>query len=349
MFRFLSSLILLASPLAAEPHVSDAFGILPEATLSEERAAWAGLRTGKENSITSAGETENLLIFIGPKALVAGRDEGHAVAIALDRHGNLVQNAPATFSLQNQGTVTMTVRNGIADRLFRPTPKAGTFSGGVTVSGVQSARALYRVTADLKTVAPELHPTEAIVPETFATFATKDLYDSYGNAVEDGTGTTLLFAHTDGSTSFLAAPVREQTGETLFLTRDVATGGPISLFLGPASGKTETDFLPIQEAYQADVKLRAIEGIGAMALRIGPVTTNAGHLLTDGASIAILLEAGTQQARIEGWLQDGYFQTVLRRFSDAENFDITYTTILGKNSQRVALEATEPKTIQGPE
>ena len=349
MFRFLSSLILLASPLAAEPHVSDAFGILPEAALSEERAAWAGLRTGKENSITLAGDTENALIFIGPKALVAGWDEGHAVAIALDRHGNLAQNAPATFSLQDQAPVTMTVRNGIADRLFRPAPKAGTFSGGVTVSGVQSARALYRVTADLKTVAPELQPTEAIVPETFATFATKDLYDSHGNAVEDGTGTTLLFAHTDGSTSFLAAPVREQTGEALFLTRDVATGGPVSLFLGPASGKTETGFHPIQEAFQADVTLRAIEAIGAMALRIGPVTTDAGHLLTDGASIDVLLEAGNQHVRVEGWLRDGHFQTVLRRFSDAENFDITYTTILGKNSLRVALDATALQTIQGPE
>lgn len=349
MFRILSVLSFLASPLAAEPYVTDAFGILPEADLSEERAAWAGLRDGTESSVIRPGKTNSAAIFIGPKALVAGRDEGHAVAILLDQHGNLVQNALATFSLQNQGTARTTVRNGIADKVFRPAPKAGTFAGGVTVDGVQSPRALYRVTADLKTVTPELQPTSAVVPETFATFATVGLRDGYGNAVEDGTGTTLLFAHADGSTTFLAAPVREQIGEALLLARDMASGGPVSLFVGPATGKSEAGFEPIREAFKAEVKLWAIDEIGAIGLRIGPVTTDAGHLLTDGASIDVLLSAGDGKARVEGWLRGGYFQTVLRRFSDTDDFEITYVTALGINSRRAALETTPPLTMQRPE
>ena len=89
MFRLITLFALIGSPSLAESYVSDGFGIVPAEALSDERAAWAGLRIGDKADVVPAGEPASILLFVGPKALVAGKDEGHAVALVFDAQGNL--------------------------------------------------------------------------------------------------------------------------------------------------------------------------------------------------------------------------------------------------------------------
>ena len=101
MLRHAVLMILAASPLRAQGTVSDAFGILPAAALSPERAAWAGLRSGDAPQTVAPAPADTVLLFIGPKSLVAGAEDGHAVALAVDRHGNLAA-ATSTGGVTNK-------------------------------------------------------------------------------------------------------------------------------------------------------------------------------------------------------------------------------------------------------
>ncbi len=83
-----STLAALPAPVLAQDHASDAFGIVPLSELSEVRAAWSGLRTGADTGVQPPEPAEKILFLLGPKSLVAGKEQGHAVALILDRRGN---------------------------------------------------------------------------------------------------------------------------------------------------------------------------------------------------------------------------------------------------------------------
>lgn len=349
MLRLAILLSVLAAPLTAENHVTDAFGILPAEALSKDRAAWAGLRGGETPTSTEAGEAEAMLIFVGPKALVAGRDEGHAVTLAFDAFGNLVQGAQASFSLETNSTMGAEVRNGIAGVLFRPEPAAGTFSAGVSIGPLQTPRALYLVTADLASVVPAIEPPANLGPESVSTFSSTELRDRYGNPVEDGTGTTLLLSHKDGSTTVLAAPVREARAEAAMLVRDIGAGGSLRLDLATANVSAEVGFKSLTRESPADVLVWAMDDIGAIGLRIGPVTTGAGYLLTDGSPVEVTVTSGGEAVGTRGWLRDGYFEAVLRRPSGEASVEVAFSSTLGSERRGVNVLDTAPLPIRGAE
>lgn len=349
MLRFAIFLSVLAAPLAAQDLVSDAFGILPAEALSKDRAAWAGLRTGDVPVVTNAGEADALLIFVGPKALVAGRDDGHAVALAFDAFGNLVQGARAGFALETNGLIGADVRDGIADVLFRPDPVAGTFAAGVSIGDLQSPRALYLVTADLASVVPAIEPTANLEAETISTFSSTELRDRYGNVVEDGTGTTLTLSHDDGSTTLLSAPVREARSKAMMLVRDIGAGGSLRLDLATADVSVEVGFEALTGASPTDVLVWAMDDIGAIGLRIGPVTTGAGFLLTDGSPVEVTVTWGGDSVGTLGWLRDGYFEAVLRRPSGDASVEVVFTSALGSQTRGVKVLEAAPSSIRGVE
>ena len=350
MFRFITLFALIGSPALAESYVSDGFGIVPAEALSDERAAWAGLRDGDKADVIPAGAPASILLFIGPKALVAGKDDGHAVALAFDARGNLVQDEELQFSLESNGTLSSTVADGIADALFLPAPLAGTFAGGASIGPLQSPRALYRVTTDLESVAPEFEGALSIRAEMFAKLSSNALADQYGNAVEDGVGASILLAHETGETTFLFAPVREAKAEATILGRGLATGGLAELNLATSNASGAFDYLAAEAMTSPDLQVWDVAEISALGLRFGPVTTAAGHLLTDGAPVEVTLAGdGGSIVKTQGWLQDGYFETLVQRPSFGSTLTASFTTPLGSETRDIQINETAPRDVLGAE
>lgn len=350
MFRFVTLFALIGGPALAETYANDGFGIVPTAALSDERAAWAGLQDGDGTAVVPSGAPASVLLFIGPKALVAGKDEGHAVALAFDPHGNLVQDEKVKFSLETNGTLASNVADGIADVVFTPPPYSGTFAGGASVGKMQSARALYRVTADLEGVVPDFEGALSIRAEMFASLSSSALADQYGNAVEDGVGTSVLLAHETGETSFLFAPVREARAEALVLGRGLETGGSVKLHLATAIASGVFNYQAAEAMTPPSLEVWDVAAISALGLRLGPVSTAAGHLLTDGAPVEITLtgEEGSV-VRALGWLQDGYFETLVQRPSFGNTVTVSFTTSLGSETRDVLINRMAPRGILGAE
>lgn len=347
MLRF-AICFLLPSSAYADTFVADAFGILPEGEISQARASWAGLQTGSASNIVKPQSPDAVLLFIGAKSLVAGKDEGHAVALTLDAHGNLVQDAAAMFVLETNDTQNAVIRDGLADVFFFPAPLAGTFAGGADVEGTQSARALYRVVADLESVQPTLQPSDPLKTENFETLSSEELIDQFGNPVEDGVGTTLQLTHQDGATTQLSAPVRETRAEATLLVRDMETGGRLSSVLGSSSETASVDLEPLLASGPIEVRLWQIDDLEAVAIRVGPVSTNAGHLLVDGSPVATKVVAGDETVSQSGWLLDGYFEAVLPLSGSLNSYEVTISTALGDQSSTVPLTVM-PNKIRGAE
>ena len=350
MFRLLTLFCCVASSASAETYVADAFGILPTTAVSEDRAAWAGLQNHDGPVLVEPDESDSVLVFVGPKALVAGQDRAHAVALSFDRHGNLVQNESAVFSIETGAQLSARVTDGIADVQFMPEPTAGDYASGATVGGVQSARAIYRVTADLSSVSPTPDGAPTLRAEMFTTLSSTALQDKFGNPVEDGIGTTLLLSHENGETSLLSAPVREAKAEAILLARDLEAEGTLLLNLASASGTGSFDFRPVEAQTSPRLQLWEVPEIDAIGVRLGPVMTTAGHLLTDGAAVEIILsdDAGTR-VEASGWLQDGYFEAIVHRPSEAERLMVTFDTPIGSERRAVTISMSAPAKIRGPE
>ena len=336
MIRSFCLFMAFASNVQAESYISDAFGIVPESAISGDRATWAGLRSGSSDQITPPSDPSEVFIFIGAKSLVAGKDEGHAVALALDKYGNLLREGVVEFSLETNENVTAFVRDGIADRVFQPDPKAGVFVGGVSIGNLQSARALYRVTSDLESVSPQVMAAAPFRVEAFEMITTSSLEDQYGNLVEDGMGMTLLLDHADGATTILSAPVREAKAEATLLVRDIYSGGIVKAYLGKNNGSQTTDLKPLSASAPAEVQIWQMRDINSVGVRIGPMTTDAGHFLNDGAPISITVDDGDGSLMsLSGWLLDGVFEGIVPGLSDQVSYTVTYKTALGQETRTI--------------
>ncbi len=344
MLRFALLFVLAAAPCAARDFVADAFGVVPKSALSEDRAAWSGARANAGQIGTAPPEASGtVLLFVGPKALVAGKDDGHAVALVLDRHGNLVADGtPVGFLLGAEGHTDPASRFGVGEVLFRPPPHADVFVAGATAGERQSARATYRVVSDLASAKPVLLPLpRPAVPETLVRIPTAPLFDRFGNAVEDGVGLSVILQHVDWRTSVLSAVVRSGMAEAVFLPRDVTTGGALTATLAAnASAGTPFQFAEIAPLGQVPMQIWPQQGIDAVVLRVGPVMTNAGHLLNDGTPVKVSIVdgiGGTDDR--DGWLRDGHFETSLALPPDGGPFVVTLTTALGRETRSVSIAA----------
>lgn len=324
--------VALSAPAAAQTLVADAFGLVPAAQMSGERAAWAGLRLrdGQPEAVEPA-RPDTVTIFVGPKSLVAGTDIGQAVALATDRHGNLAADGlGARFTLHRDTPLART-RYGVADVLFGPATEAGLFVAGAEISGRQSPRATYRVTADPGSLGPAaILPPGPVTPETVAALATGSLVDRFGNPAEDGTAVTLTLSSPGGAT-FIPAPVLDGQSRALLLIRDMDGGGDITATVANRTARGPAlDIVPMGYGGAVEAHIWPIPDIGALGVRVEPVTTTAGHLLNDGAAIDVIVTDRDGQSRAAtGWLRDGSFAATVALDPSGGPFTVSIATPLG--------------------
>lgn len=354
MIRLLFAFTLLAGSAAAQEVTTDAFGVLPTASL-EDRANWAGLRT------TSFGEAvtqepqavDAAIFFVGPKSIVAGIEPGHAVAIGSDIFGNMVDGAPTTLVLGTGETANVTTQDGIADLLFTPPPRSGVFLAGANVGGVQSSRADYRVTAHLATVQPAFaEGNNVLLPETFAQISTDGLRDSYGNIVDDGVGLMTILEDGNGLTTLLPTVVRDGAAQSNLLTRDLS--GDVSGSVALAGTRAEGLRFAIQDMVLTDAGAFAIwaePSINAVYLRIGPMETDAGYLVPDGTSVSVdVVARDSTRQTVAGWVLDGYVSFLLSLAPESAPFDVALQVGANAVERRVDV-APQPEnlTVRGAE
>lgn len=339
MLRLLLPLIFLPVPVLAGETLSDAFGILPAEAISAERASWAGLRNGEEAAEIAPETVDSLLVFVGPKSLVAGKDEGHAVALVLDRHGNLAADGLAVdFTIGGTRMTDAATRDGIGHVLFFPDPVAGTHAAGARAGTRQSPRALFRVTADLGSATTAFLPLPPAQTESVATLRTEDIADRFGNPVEAGAAIPLLLRHTDGTHSAATAVVIGGRAGADLLIRNMEAGGTVEATLaGRSLQETSVTLQPLTRPAATDAVLWQIPDLDALGLRIGPLMTGAGHMLTDGAPVRVTATTSSgDTATAEGWVKDGYFETTLPLSSTSESVEIAFETPLGAETRRSA-------------
>lgn len=322
----LISLLLAASvPAAAQTYSTDAFGVAPRDAGSSNRTNWA-------DTITHPVEVEDVLLFVGQKSHVAGRDVAHAVSVLVDRYGNFVADGTRATMILNGEPVPVETIKGIAEVVFDPGTVAGNFDAAVVSGNMQSARATYRVTADLADIVPSISPQDEVArPENFVAFETRELTDRFGNPAPTGVGAQLVVSHTDGSFSITSATVLDGRASGIFLLRDMADGGVLRSELG-GKFSASTDILveDITLSAPTRVGVSAVPSIEAARVRIGPVTTSAGYYLNDGANVDVeVIGASGKRVTQTGWLRDGHFETVLPIDPEDAPFVVNIETPLG--------------------
>lgn len=354
MIRFIFTFLVSAQMASAQNFTTDAFGILPSDQLGD-RENWAGLRQSPlvGEIIQDAGPTDAVILFVGPKSIVAGGEPGHATAFGLDVHGNMINGGQAVVRLGYGPDVTIDTVNGIADVLFTPPPQAGVFLAGIEIDGVQSARADYRVTADLATVLPRFADTQArVLSETFGEIETAPLTDAYGNSVDDGVGLSFVFTDETGATTFLPSVVRDNVARSVVLARDIegASAGDLALAGTSVGGFSLTvEDMVIEDA--GAFLVWAEPAIDAIRIRLGPLATTNGYLVPDGTAALIDMVAsdGSGQSA-QGWVLDGYVTLGFQLAPDVGPFDVSLNVAGTRIERRVDL-SPPPKnlTIRGAE
>ena len=331
LWFFISLLSVVASSLTAQTYSTDAFGVFPITPDKTERSNWA-------DTAQPPAEVEDILLFVGQKSHVAGRDIGHAVAVLVDRHGNLVANGTNAEVILDGTSHFENTLDGIAELVFPPGTVAGTYDAAVISGASQSARATYRVTADLTDLSPKMLPQNGQTkPENFVAYSTDHLTDRYGNSAPSGVGAQMILTHSDGSFSIASATVLNGRAQGTFLLRDLPSKGSLSTGIsGNSSVASNLQIEQISLAAQTRVILTAFPSINAINAAIGPVTTSSGYYLNDGAGIAVQITgASGKTVSQSGWLRDGRFDTVLPIDPTDQPFTVTVQTPLGEETSRI--------------
>ena len=305
--KFLLFLLTLAVPATAEPLVPDAFGLAPP---GDVRAAWAGVRG---TARVSPGEVDRVLIVVGPKSLVAGKDRVHAVAIVLDADGNAVADETRATLRIGEARVATGTRAGLADHLYQPDPDARALLFGAASGRRQSTRAMVRVTADMGSVQPALAPVPKTIPhEAFFDVATGPLADRFGNAAEDGTAVSVRLGHGRDGYSFATATVTGGTASARFLSRDIAGPFAVAASLGASAATADGAVAPRAAAGPPDATVEPLPSIGAIRVAVGPFLTTDGFALGDGAEVSVeaVTTDGSRYVQ-SGWTRDGSVSVML--------------------------------------
>lgn len=304
----------LAEPVRAETLVSDAFGLYDPATSAPERRAWAGWTDRGTAVVIAPQETDQLAIFAGPKSLVAGKDQGHVVGIALDRFGNLVADGtPAQVTVSGASTATITT-GGIADLLVQPRTKAEDLLVGVTVGQRQSPQAMLGVVADIGSVRPDLAgPMPDVTSDTAFEIRSASLSDRFGNPVPQGTGVSVLLRHSDGSYSLGQGLALQDNAVIRFIARDIPGPAEAVMTLGAQSSGPAPLVIRTQvPAGLPALKLERLPEIDALRLTLGPFRTTDGYALADGAGVTVVADlAQGSQVTDAAWVQDGEITLLL--------------------------------------
>lgn len=339
---------LLASPAGAQDYIADAFGLVPAEAAQDERARWSGLRDN--GTLVSPGQPDRVLIFAGPKSLVAGKDAGHLVAIALDTAGNLVADGtPAQITVAGRHHDVIT-QSGLASLLLTPPPVAADLLVGATVGPRQSPKAMVSVVADLGSISPTIAAGPNNIPaETPFEIISTPLADRYGNPVPEGTGATVLARHPDGSHSIGFGQSLGERITARFIARDIS--GPALLSISLAGKTSPTDMLTVVNPTPAgtpELQLELLPSISAMQLNLGPFVTTDGFSLNDGAEVTVTAITVNGAKEVQSiWIQDGLISVTLPIPSAREIAELLVHSPLGPmdlTSEFRAAAAALPET-----
>ncbi|MFM2356329.1 MAG: hypothetical protein RLZZ528_2065, partial [Pseudomonadota bacterium] len=318
--RSLLALTILIWPMcvAAEGYSTDAFGLFRGAPAGD-RAGWSGLRErpgepGRGQVEIAPGPAESVAFLLGAKSLVAGGDMAQAVAVATDSLGNLVADGTRASFVHHAGRVVTVTRGGLAAVDIAPGSRAGLFLAGVEVAGRQGPRAEYVVQADHASASPVLQPLQAdALPETFAEVASAPILDRFGNPLEDGLGLSLVIAHSGGQASLASAATIAGQARATLLLRDFPAQGNARLWIaGATSAEVPFTVRALRPLGPLEVRAEPLPEIGATHFVIGPLLTDAGFLLADGAPVGLSIRtSGGQALDFNGWVRDGKMAAVL--------------------------------------
>lgn len=345
---------LLAQPLAAEPLITDAFGLYDPATAAPERLDWSGWTEGGPDTLIAPDAPDRLTIFAGPKSVVAGKDEGHVVAIVVDRHGNLVPDGTAsTVTVSGVPTPTETT-GGIADLLVAPRTLAEDIFVGVATDQRQSPKAMLSIVADIASIRPALTgPGPDIASDSPFDVVSAPLSDRHGNPVPLGTGAQVILQHGD-SYSLGQGLAPNDSALIRFIARDISGPANATMTLGAQS----SDPMPLFVRSPAPAGIPALDledlaAIGALRLTLGPFQTTDGYALADGAQVTITAElADGAEVTDAAWVRDGEVSLLLP-FADPDAvLRLTILSPLGAmdlTSDWHAIEPTSPAaTMESP-
>ncbi|MBD3679864.1 MAG: hypothetical protein HUJ27_15875 [Rhodobacteraceae bacterium] len=340
--------------LAEGAFTTDAFGLFPTDEARDGRDAWAGLVEAvdpekAEASLIAPGEVETVLFFLGPKSLVAGKDEAHAVTVVLDALGNLVPDGTGSDFTLGPKRVEETTRSGIADHLFRPDPVARIYHAGVGAGRRQSNRATYRVVSDIASVQPVVAPSaEAMRTEQFHQFASAPLADRFGNPVEDGIALQAILSHPGGMHGLASATVLDARAETTILTRDMPPAGSVHLALGAmSSGADPLRVDPVRQSGELEATAMPLADIDAVEITVGPFLTDMGHVLNDGAPVELtVISAQSVEAGYTGWLRDGMISAMFPISPRDFPIRLEVMSPLGTNTLALTAADLEDRTVE---
>jgi hypothetical protein len=342
-----------ASDAFAQTAATDAFGIISAASF-DKREEWAGVREwlspeGLILETTNPGEAQDVLFFLGPKSLTAGGNPAHAVVLVFDAAGNLVADETEVRILAGAFEGLLTTQTGIAEGDVDPGTVSGLFHAGAETQSLlglrQSARAEYRVTADIAGIAPTLAPPMSpALSESFASLRIGPLVDPFGNTSEDGVFLTLSLDHGNGAFSVIPASVVGGWAEARVLTRDLPGDATATAFLlARASSPIVFRLSTLRPAAEPFAEIEVIQELSAIRLRVGPFVTSEGYYLNDGALVALKLrDLSGNDTDIQGWLQNGFLSTIVTTPALDELAEIQIHTSLGTTTFRVPQTAAPP-------
>ncbi|XKF16037.1 hypothetical protein LL947_02430 [Halomonas sp. BLK-85] len=356
-----------AASNAGSPHyISDAFGLVPyDNYAASYRSNWSGhVSVFNEGRLdTLAGQTqesdhynqpaepdpETLLVFVGPKSARAGVENVHASVIGLDRWGNLIPDGTITrIDPGFDEAVETTSQRGVSDRIFTPPTRTGTYRAGISVANRQAAHASYKVVTDLDSIELELAPQASpIEQETATTLTTRPIQDAYGNPVEEGIAVALTIDHDTGSVSRLNALTSQSVAAHELIARGLPDGLKATLSLGSTrSASSELDYRPLMIRQVPELGWTYLPAIEAMEIHVGPFMTDAGFLLNDGSPVSLLLTfTDGSQKEASGWLEKGYFRTLITAKPDKLPAEVTLTTASTHYESR--LDLTDQRQATG--
>lgn len=287
---------------------TDAFGIVPIGGVSNERRLQS-----TDQTVADGSDLAIVQIFVGPKSLEAGGDNGLATAVVMDAQGRLVSDGTeVTFFLDGLEIGTLQTRYGVATVPLTPGSVAVDFSVGAIAAGGQSQRATYRVTPDVSSLSVGLLPQlKSVSHETLAPFTSGPILDRYGNVVDDGTAASIVLFHDINQFSYLPTRTLRGSADVSFLVRDVPSFAQVMTNVGSQLSTVRSfDAVPIIFDAELPVRLSVQADLQAMFLEIGPFLTASGHQLTDGSEVsAIISDSAGNSRTLSGWVQDGVFSS----------------------------------------
>ncbi len=306
--------LLVAPPAWAEPLVSDAFGLYDPASAAPGRRDWAGMTVGKSLTEIAPKGPDRLLIYAGPKSLVAGKDRGHVVAIVVDRFGNLVADGTAATITLSGAAVQTVIKGGIADLLVPPRTKAEDVFVGVTAGDRQSPQAMLTSVAEIASIHPAIQtPLPDVASDTAFEVRSTALVDRYGNPVPKGTGASVILQHADGSYSVGMGQALQNSALVRFIARDIPGPAQSRMTIGAQSSPPVpiTIHAPAPSGLPV-VEMELLPAIGAVRVTLGPFLTTEGYALTDGAQVTVTAAfANGPEVAESAWVQDGEVNLLL--------------------------------------